>query len=235
MERPFIVTLLGWLGILAYTLFLIGIVLQLGGWIAPTIPLDTGAPIPIAMSALGLAASLSLLHGRRWARIYLTLGLLIATCRLWFFPEDLLAIYPPAHVQATTILCSGFALLLLCLLYSPAANHFFRPHKDPVLFNHYNAVRQLTILAAFAVIGYGGYASWQASAHADVSATTTNPDAPKHIRTFTNTQGVSIQARLIYFDGAQVILEREDGRRFTNPITIYSDQDQAYIRQQPAR
>lgn len=230
MNRPVTITLLGWLGILIYLLQLIGIVLRLDGFVNP----GTTPTLGIVVNVLGLVVSVSLLNGQRWARIFMTFGGLTSVCVLWFFPQEIPAVYPPAFLQATTIISSGLLLIVICLLYSPAANRFFRPQKNPIPFNNYNAARQLLIIGAFALIGYGGYLIWQIGIP-DVSATSTNPDAPKPIRTFTNTQGVAIQARLIYFDGGQVILEREDGRRFTNPIAIYSESDQAYIRKESGR
>lgn len=56
------------------------------------------------------------------------------------------------------------------------------------------------------------------------------PKPPPTFREFTNRSGVAIRARIIHFDGTNVTISREDGRNFTNPIGIYSDEDQAYIR-----
>lgn len=49
-------------------------------------------------------------------------------------------------------------------------------------------------------------------------------------RDFKNQAGVVIRARMVSFDGTNVTISREDGRAFTNPLGIYSDEDQAYIR-----
>lgn len=49
-------------------------------------------------------------------------------------------------------------------------------------------------------------------------------------RTFQDQRGNTIRARLIAFDGTKVTIEREDGQTFANPVTIYSEADQEYIR-----
>ncbi len=235
MNRPLVITLIGWLGIIAG-------LLQLGtlGYLmfsdkqGPVMPDNLGMA-RIAFSLLGVVASFSLLCGQRWARIYLTVSMLVSAVSLWVFPGQLLAVYSAAYVQAIALLSSGIMLFLLCLLYSPAANLFFRPRKDPVPFNHYDTVRQFVLLLAFAAIGYGGYASWDIAKRGETAPPKIDPNAPRPIRTFTNTNGATMQARLIYFDGAQVIIERADGTRFNNPIGLYSAADQAYIRKESGR
>src|SRR5690606_14897640 len=251
MNRPFIVSLLGWLGVLGGLLHLIGVVvlicfsdlrqqLLLLKAQLPNLSVDTLIGSYIFVIVLILVPYCGLLMGKAWARVIFSLlygFILLAVLFFWQFMAAMSS-------EVTTFMfgpfcfVAGLPVVLLCLLYSPNCNLFFHPEKEPIPFNHYETFRQIIMLLAVLLIAFGGYRIWEIKTgrlQPPALATATDPNAPKPIRTFTNTQGVAIQARLIYFDGGQVILEREDGRRFTNPITIYSDQDQAYIRQQPAR
>lgn len=50
------------------------------------------------------------------------------------------------------------------------------------------------------------------------------------LRTFTNTQGKAVQARLVGVSGANVTIETAGGQKFTLPITTLSAADQQYIK-----
>ena len=54
------------------------------------------------------------------------------------------------------------------------------------------------------------------------------------LRTFTNTQGKAIQAKLVSVSGPNVTLELADGRKFVLAITTLSAADQQYIKSAPA-
>jgi hypothetical protein len=54
--------------------------------------------------------------------------------------------------------------------------------------------------------------------------------AQAELRTFTNTQGKSIQARLVGLNGANVTIEMANGQKFTLPITSFSAADQQYLK-----
>jgi hypothetical protein len=54
------------------------------------------------------------------------------------------------------------------------------------------------------------------------------------LRTFTNTQGKAIQAKLVAVSGPNVTLELADGRKFVLAITALSAADQQYIKSAPA-
>jgi hypothetical protein len=54
------------------------------------------------------------------------------------------------------------------------------------------------------------------------------------LRTFTNTAGKAIQARLVGFEGANATIEMATGQRFTLAVTQFSAADQAYIKQAAA-
>jgi hypothetical protein len=58
------------------------------------------------------------------------------------------------------------------------------------------------------------------------------PALRAQVHTFTSLDGQQMRARLINFNGVHVTIEREDGRIFTNSITVYSEADQTYIRAQ---
>lgn len=55
--------------------------------------------------------------------------------------------------------------------------------------------------------------------------------AAEDYRTFTSTDGASMQARILEVSGYQVTIERDDMRRFTVAISMFSDDDQKYIKQ----
>jgi hypothetical protein len=57
----------------------------------------------------------------------------------------------------------------------------------------------------------------------------------QELRSFTNAQGVSIQAALISVTNGQATIRREDGGQFTVPVTAFSQADQDYIRQWSSR
>jgi hypothetical protein len=62
--------------------------------------------------------------------------------------------------------------------------------------------------------------------------TETIPPMPKsEMREFRGQDGRSIRARLVNLSKEQVTIAREDGVVFVSPITIYSPEDQAFIRQ----
>ncbi|MBE2283267.1 MAG: C39 family peptidase [Prosthecobacter sp.] len=54
------------------------------------------------------------------------------------------------------------------------------------------------------------------------------------LRTFTNSAGKSIQAKLVGVEGANVTMELATGQRYTFPITSLSAADQQYIKATPA-
>ncbi len=49
-------------------------------------------------------------------------------------------------------------------------------------------------------------------------------------RTFTDSRGRTVQARVLQVDGDQVTIERRDGKQFTVPITTFSTADQKFLR-----
>ncbi|MBL9153157.1 MAG: C39 family peptidase [Verrucomicrobiales bacterium] len=54
--------------------------------------------------------------------------------------------------------------------------------------------------------------------------------AEEPLRTFTNTAGKSLQARVLKLDGAQVTIALADGREFTLPVASLSAPDQEYLK-----
>ncbi|MFH1496497.1 MAG: hypothetical protein ABII82_01610 [Verrucomicrobiota bacterium] len=249
MNRPpFVISLLGWLGLIGTLGSIIGYVLlalflNLNEHIAPYVRL-LGLNQMLAgagfMAFIVLIQSCALLNGASWARILSTLHCVItlgfSVIAGWYLYD----IRPQGAALWLPLLSVwiGLPIFMLGLLYSSACNQFFNPHRDPVPFNHYDTVRQIVMLVALVAIGLGSFRIWEfktGRVPLPVFATADDPDAPKPIRTFTNAQGAKLQARLVYFDGAQVIIERADGARFTNPIGLYSAEDQAYIRRESGR
>jgi len=53
---------------------------------------------------------------------------------------------------------------------------------------------------------------------------------PTEYRQFTDTQGRTIEARVLRVQGDRVTIQRSDGRQFTVAISIFSEADQQYIR-----
>ncbi len=51
------------------------------------------------------------------------------------------------------------------------------------------------------------------------------------LRNFTDDQGRTIRARIVSTDGRLVQLELEDGTAFETPVTVFSDNDQAFLRE----
>ena len=49
-------------------------------------------------------------------------------------------------------------------------------------------------------------------------------------RTFTDSRGRTVQARVLQVDGDQVTIQRRDGKRFTVPIATFSPADQEFLR-----
>ena len=49
-------------------------------------------------------------------------------------------------------------------------------------------------------------------------------------RTFTDSRGRAVQARVLQVDGDQVTIQRRDGKQFTVPITTFSPADQEFLR-----
>lgn len=64
--------------------------------------------------------------------------------------------------------------------------------------------------------------------HASCSAQTS--DGPGEYRVFKDQQGRQIQARVLRVNGDQVTIQRQDGREFTVPVSIFSQADQDYVR-----
>lgn len=61
---------------------------------------------------------------------------------------------------------------------------------------------------------------------------TSQPQKELELRTFTASDGRTMRATLIEFDGKKVRILRADGIEFTNRIGLYSEADQIYIREQ---
>lgn len=57
---------------------------------------------------------------------------------------------------------------------------------------------------------------------------------PGELRTFTNAQGKSIQAKLLGVSGANATIEMANGQKFSLPIASFSAADQQYIKSAPA-
>ena len=49
-------------------------------------------------------------------------------------------------------------------------------------------------------------------------------------RTWTSTSGTQIEARLLNKSGDKLTIERSDSKQFLFPLSLLSDQDQAYVR-----
>ncbi len=54
--------------------------------------------------------------------------------------------------------------------------------------------------------------------------------AEDNYRTFTDSRGRAIQARVLQVDGDQVTIQRRDGKRFTVPVASFSPADQEFLR-----
>lgn len=246
INRPFVVTFIGWIGVLYGVAKLIGLFFKLpyAGWESPVHlpPIISGLlwTYEGAWTVLAITAAVALLSGRRWARIYFTIIYLMALGLMITLLAMLCMRSPAESPLFIAVFCPiiGGLILIIGLLYSTHCNQFFRPKSDPIPFNHYVTVWQLFMALAVGLMCYGAFRIWEfwtGRVPVPTVASAVDPNAPRPIRTFTNTNGATMQARLIYFDGAQVIIEREDGTRFNNPIGLYSAADQAYIRKESGR
>ncbi len=64
--------------------------------------------------------------------------------------------------------------------------------------------------------------------HASCSAQTSGEEA--ELRNFKDQRGRTIQARVLSVSGDDVTIQRNDGRQFTVPVSVFSQADQDYIR-----
>jgi hypothetical protein len=97
----------------------------------------------------------------------------------------------------------------------------------------------LSLFAIGAVLFFSSFSKKLAEINGDQrsknSPTKAASPTPETIKTepyrkFRNTKDMEIEAKLVYFDGMNVTIQRTDGSKFTNSILIYSGPDQEYIR-----
>jgi hypothetical protein len=88
------------------------------------------------------------------------------------------------------------------------------------------SIRSSKLVAVF--VGLLFFAAIQQMARQDAVASP--PDQPQ-LRTWTNRQGIAIQAKFVGLDGDNVVLKKDDGKMYPVPFVSLSDADQQYVRQ----
>ena len=87
------------------------------------------------------------------------------------------------------------------------------------------SIRSSKLVAVFVELLF--FAAIQQMVRQDAVA---SPPDPPQIRTWTNRQGITIEAKFVGLDGDNVVLKKDDGKMYPVPIANLSDADQQYVR-----